>query len=183
MALKAVAEGLLHKSDAGGVLLGLEDADAVRAGARRDRRAVAAAGHRLEGLVVQPMAPAGVELLWAWSTTASFGPVIACGAGRRDARAAGDVAVRITPLTDLDAARCCARCAPSRCSRATAARRGATSRRWKTVLLRLSALVEGRPEIVELDANPVVVGPAGAAIVDARVRLAKAPSPRPLSAI
>ncbi len=53
----------------------------------------------------------------------------------------------------------------------------------EAVLLRLSALVEAHPEVAELDFNPVVVGPGGARIVDARVRLAAVPPPRPLPSL
>jgi acyl-CoA synthetase (NDP forming) len=95
----------------------------------------------------------------------------------------GDAAVRITPLTDLDARELLRglrtfplldgyRGAP-RCDVAAV----------EEMLLRLSALVEAHPEVVELDANPVVVSPAGALIVDARIRLASAPPPRPLPSL
>ncbi|MFI5003677.1 MAG: acetate--CoA ligase family protein, partial [Solirubrobacterales bacterium] len=183
VALKAVAEGLLHKSDAGGVLLGLEGADAVRAGARRIGRAVAAAGHRLEALVVQPMVAPGVELLMGVVHDESFGPVIACGAGGVNAELLRDVAVRITPLTDLDAAEMLRSLRSFPLLEGYRGTPPCELPAVEAVLLRLSALVEGHPEIAELDANPVVAGPAGAAIVDARVRLAQAPSPRPLSAL
>jgi hypothetical protein len=53
----------------------------------------------------------------------------------------------------------------------------------EAVLARLSALVEAHPEVAELDANPVVASPAGAVIVDARIRLASVPPPRPLSSL
>ena len=100
VALKAVAEDLLHKSDAGGVRLHLEGEAAVLAAAREIERSVLVAGHRLEGLIVQPMAGAGVELLMGVVHDPSFGPVIACGAGGTSVELLGDVAVRITPLTD-----------------------------------------------------------------------------------
>jgi len=51
------------------------------------------------------------------------------------------------------------------------------------VILRLSAMVEACPEIAELDCNPVIVGAAGATIVDARVRVAAVAPPLPLSAL
>ena len=50
-------------------------------------------------------------------------------------------------------------------------------------LLRVSAMVEAHPEIVELDCNPIVVGPDGAVIVDARVRVQAPVPPRPLGAL
>jgi acetyl coenzyme A synthetase (ADP forming)-like protein len=183
VALKAVAPDLIHKSDAGGVLLNLHGPRAVRAGARRMQRALAAAGYELQALVVQAMAEPGVELLLGVVHDASFGPVIACGAGGTGAELLNDVAVRITPLTDLDAKEMLHslrsfplldgyRGAP-RCDVAAV----------EEILLRLSALVEAHPEIVELDANPVVARPGGALILDARVRLGPAPPRRPSPAL
>jgi acetate---CoA ligase (ADP-forming) len=183
VALKAIAPGLIHKSDAGGVLLGLHDAAAVRAGARRMQKTLAAAGYELQGLVVQPMADPGVELLVGVVHDASFGPVIACGAGGTSAELLRDVAVRITPLTDVDAKEMLRslktfplldgfRGAPP-CDVAAV----------EDVLLRLGALVEAHPEVAELDANPVVARPEGALIIDARVRLSAAPPREPVPAL
>jgi acetate---CoA ligase (ADP-forming) len=179
VALKAVAEGLVHKSDAGGVLLGLEGPAAVRAGARRIRAALARAGHRLEGLIVQPMAPHEVELLMGVVHDESFGPVIACGAGGVYAELLGDVSVRITPLTDLDAH---AMLRSLRTFPLLEGYRGAQPcdlEALEDCLVRLSALVQAHPEIAELDANPVAAGAEGALILDARVRVAPAPARRP----
>ena len=75
---------------------------------------------------------------------------------RHQAELLSDVAVRITPLTDLDAAEMLRRCAASRCSTGY---RGSPERcrRHRDVLLRISAMVDAHPEIAELDANPVIV--------------------------
>ncbi|MGN6170696.1 MAG: bifunctional acetate--CoA ligase family protein/GNAT family N-acetyltransferase, partial [Solirubrobacteraceae bacterium] len=81
VALKASAPGLLHKSDAGGVRLDLEGAPAVKAAAEEMEQTVAAAGYQLDGLIVQPMAPPGVELIVGVVNDHNFGPVLACGAG------------------------------------------------------------------------------------------------------
>jgi acetyl coenzyme A synthetase (ADP forming)-like protein len=183
VALKAVASGLLHKSDAGGVRLGLDGPAAVRAGAEEIEAAVTRAGHRLEGLIVQPMATPGVELLLGVVHDENFGPVIACGAGGTSAELLRDVAVRITPLTDIDAREMLR---SLRTFPLLDGYRGAPAcdvAAVEDVLLRLSALVEAHPEIAELDANPVVVGPEGALIVDARIRLAPSPSQRPLPSL
>ena len=79
VALKAIATGLIHKTDAGAVLLGRDSESSVRAGAREIEAAAARSGHRLEGLIVQPMSAPGVELLVGVVHDESFGPVIACG--------------------------------------------------------------------------------------------------------
>ncbi len=183
IALKASASGLVHKTDAGGVRLGLEGAESVRAAAGDIERAVTRAGYRLDGLVVQPMAPTGVELLVGVVNDHSFGPVLACGAGGTTAELVSDVAVRITPVTDLEAREMVHslrtfplldgyRGAP-RCDLAAI----------EDVLLRVSAMVEVHPEIVELDCNPLIAGTDGVVIVDARVRVESAAPPRPMPSL
>ncbi len=179
VALKAIAPGLLHKSDAGGVLLGLDGPEAVRTGARKIRLAVARAGHRLEGLVVQPMAHTEVELLMGVVHDESFGPVIACGAGGTRAELLGDVAVRITPLTDLDAHEMLRSLRTFPLLEGYRGSAPCDVKALEDVLKRLSTLVQAHPEVAELDANPVVAGQRGALILDARVRVSPAPARRP----
>jgi acetyl coenzyme A synthetase (ADP forming)-like protein len=183
VALKASATGLIHKTDAGGVRLGLDSAEAVRSAAAEIEQAVAGAGLQLDGLVVQPMVPPGVELIVGVVHDHSFGPVLACGAGGTTAELIKDVAVRITPLTDVDAREMLRslktfplldgyRGAP-RCDLAAI----------EDVLLRMSAMVEAHPEIIELDCNPLVAGPDGAVIVDARVRVETVAPARPMPSL
>ncbi|HET8976929.1 MAG TPA: GNAT family N-acetyltransferase, partial [Solirubrobacteraceae bacterium] len=183
IAMKAQATGLVHKSDAGGVRLALEGEDAIRAAAADIAASVAEAGHELQALVVQPMVPPGVELIVGVVHDQSFGPVLACGAGGTTAELIKDVAVRITPVTDLDAAEMVRslrtfplldgyRGAP-RCDIAAV----------EDVLQRLSAMVGEHPEIAELDCNPLVAGPDGATIVDARVRVAAAEPAAPVPSL
>jgi acyl-CoA synthetase (NDP forming) len=147
---------------------------------------MAAALLRCYGLPLSPtsvVADHGVELLMGVVHDDSFGPVVACGAGGVNAELLRDVAVRITPLTDVDAAEVVR---SLRMFPLLEGYRGSPPcdvAAVEDVLLRLSALVEGHPEIAELDANPVIASPEGATIVDARVRLALAPPRRPLSAL
>jgi acyl-CoA synthetase (NDP forming) len=183
VALKASASGLVHKTDAGGVRLGLDGADAVRAAAREIEHAVACSGHRLDGLVVQPMAPTGVELIVGVVHDHSFGPVLACGAGGTSAELVSDVAVRITPVTDLEAR---AMVRSLRTFPLLDGYRGAPHcdlAAIEDVLLRVSAMVEAHPEIAELDCNPLIAGPESAVIVDARVRVETAAPPRPMPSL
>lgn len=183
VAIKAVASGLQHKSDAGGVKVGIEGGDAVAAAVAEIERALKRAGHRLEGVLVQPVADPGVELLMGMVNDTSFGPVIACGAGGTSVELLGDVAVRITPLSDLDAREMLR---SLRSFRLLDGYRGAPACdvvALEDQLLRLSALVEHHPEVVELDANPVIAGPSGAVIVDARVRVQAASPRRPLPSL
>lgn len=183
VALKASAPGLVHKTDADGVRLNLATAGAVAAAAAEVDASVAASGYVLDGLVVQPMAPAGVELIVGVVHDPSFGPVLACGAGGTTAQLIGDVAVRITPLTDADAARMVRslRTFPLLDGYRGAARCDLEA--IEDILLRVSAMVEAHPEIAELDCNPLIALPDGAVIVDARVRVQAAPARAPLPSL
>ena len=81
MALKAVAAGVVHKSDAGGVRIGLTPGE-VESGRERDGCARwAAPVTRWTGFLVQAMAPPGVELIVGVVQDRAFGPIVACGAG------------------------------------------------------------------------------------------------------
>jgi acetyl coenzyme A synthetase (ADP forming)-like protein len=183
VAVKGSAPGLLHKSDTGGVRLGLDSERAVRAAAAEIEASLVAAGRRLEGLIVQPMAPPGIELIVGVVNDHNFGPVLACGAGGVTAELIRDVEVRITPLTDVDARemlrslktfplldgyRGSARC---------------DLEAIEDVLARVSAMVEAHPEIAELDCNPLIATAQGAVIVDARVRVEACPPPPPVSSL
>lgn len=183
IALKASAAGLVHKTDAGGVRLGLQGADAVRAAAGEIEHAVTRAGHRLDGLLVQPMAPAGIELIVGVVHDPSLGPVLACGAGGTSAELVGDVAVRITPVTDVQAHEMLKSLRTYPLLSGYRSAPGCDIAAIEDVLLRVSAMVEAHPEIVELDCNPLIAGPGGAVIVDARVRVEVAAPPPPMPSI
>jgi acyl-CoA synthetase (NDP forming)/RimJ/RimL family protein N-acetyltransferase len=110
-----------------------------------------------------------------------FGPVIACSAGGPAAELLNDVAVRITPLTDADAAELVRSLAAFPLLDGYGGAPKADIAAVEDLLLRLSALVEEHPEVVELDCRPLFVRPAGhgLAILDARIRIQQA-SPHPL---
>ncbi|MET9022484.1 GNAT family N-acetyltransferase [Actinopolymorpha sp. NPDC004070] len=171
VALKAAAADALHKSRAGGVLLGLSDEAAVRHSFDILRERF---GPALTGVVVQPMAAPGRELLVGVSSDPTFGPLVAFGLGGVDTDLVGDRTYRMVPLTDLDAR-----------EMLTALRAGPAlfgenaDPRLDTdgiveVLLRVGRLAELVPEVAELDLNPVVATTASCVVVDARVRLAPA---------
>jgi acyl-CoA synthetase (NDP forming) len=183
VALKAVAHGLLHKTDSGGVELNLGNSVETRAAAERIAGAVSRAGHRLEGFLVQPMADAGVELLAGVVHDASFGPMLVCGAGGTLAELLQDLSVRITPVTDIDAREMLRSLRSYPVLEGYRGRPAANTAAVERLLTSLSALVDTHPEIAELDANPVIASPAGALVVDARIRVATPLLPPPLGAL
>ena len=181
VALKAVAPGLVHKTEAGAVRLGLDPGE-VTGAAREMARAVTAAGHQVTGFVVQRMAGPGVEMLVGVVSDPSFGPVVACGAGGVTTELLKDAAVRIAPLTDADAREMVRELATFPLLEGYRGAPRADVAALEEVILRVSTMVDERPEIAELDCNPVIVGPDGAVIVDARVRVEQPAPPQPLSA-
>jgi len=182
VALKGVAPGLVHKTEARAVRLGLAGAQRVRTAAIEMAESLDAAGYPVDGFLVQPMVDGGVELLVGVVHDASFGPVLACGVGGTAVELLKDVAVRITPLTDLDAAEMVRSLQTFPLLEGYRGAPKADVAALEDLLLRISALVEAHPEISELDCNPVKVLPEGAVVVDARVRVEATSSPLPLAA-
>ena len=182
VALKAIAPELLHKTEANAVRLDLYGADEVAAAARQMDERLRAAGVEDARFLVQRMVSGGVEMLVGMVHDPSFGPVVACGAGGVQAELLKDVAVRITPLTDADASEMIRSLATFPLLEGYRGAPKADVAALENVLARVSALVETHPELAEMDLNPVIVLPEGAAIVDARIRV-EMPAPRkPISA-
>ena len=183
VAIKAIASGVLHKTEVGAVAVGLDSPQAVHDAAARIRSAVAAAGHEASALLVQPMICGPAELLIGVVQDPSFGPLLACGAGGTSAELLGDMAVRSTPVTDVDAQEMLA---GLRTFKLLTGYRGASPcdlDAVHNVILRVSAMVEAHHEIVELDCNPVIAGPTGAVVVDARIRLRAPDAALPIPAV
>ncbi|HEX6283664.1 MAG TPA: acetate--CoA ligase family protein, partial [Pyrinomonadaceae bacterium] len=171
VALKAIAPDVLHKTEAGAVRLHLKGGAAVRAAAHEMNEVLNTQGHPPSGFVVQRMAQRGVEMLVGVVHDPQFGPVVACGAGGVQVELLKDVSVRLTPLSNEDAAEMI---------RALKTYPLLTGFRGSVVadvaaleegLLRVSAMVEDMPQIAELDCNPFVVQQTGATILDARIRV------------
>jgi acetyl coenzyme A synthetase (ADP forming)-like protein len=181
VALKAMGATLLHKSDAGGVRLGLT-VDDIEDAAREMLMQTARHGHELSGFQVQAMVSEGVEMLVGVVNDRLFGPVLACGAGGTAAELLKDIAVRITPLSDLDADEMVRSLKTFPLLDGYRGAPKADVAALEEVMLRINAMVEGHAEIAELDCNPVMVGEHGAIVVDARVRLEMPVPRRPIGA-
>jgi acetyl coenzyme A synthetase (ADP forming)-like protein len=180
VALKAIATGVLHKSDAGAVRLHLKGATQVERAARQMSDALEGAGHQVSAFQLQPMVPDGVEMLVGVVQDQHFGPVLACGAGGTATELLKDVAVRITPITRGDADRMVRslKTFPQLDGYRGAPRADVAA--LEDVLLRVSALVEAHAEVAEMDLNPLIVHTAGAVVVDARIRLEPGASRPPI---
>ncbi|GLW66730.1 GNAT family N-acetyltransferase [Actinomadura rubrobrunea] len=178
VALKAVGPALVHKSDVGGVRLDLRTPEQVR---DAYRAMAASLGEAMTGAVVQRMAGEGVEIIIGAVEDPRFGPLVMVGMGGTAADLLGDRVFRAAPLADGEAAEMIRslRCAPLLFG--YRGRPPAAVSALEDQVARVARLVADNPEIAELDLNPVIVTPRGAAAVDVRVRLAPPPPvPSPL---
>ncbi len=173
--LKIAAPEILHKSDVGGVCLGLTNRDAVlRAYAQVMTQAATAAPHaHLEGVLVQEQVTGGREVILGMARDAQFGPLLMFGLGGIYVEALKDVTFRIAPLARAEAE------AMVREVRAFPLLQGVRGEPPADLaalvedILRLSQLVTDFPEIAEIDINPLLVRSKGEGTValDARIRL------------
>jgi acyl-CoA synthetase (NDP forming) len=161
----------LHKTDVGGVRLGLSGEDAVIAAATEMQGRFRTLGEPLKGFSIQELVE-GVEMLVGVTHDDVFGPIVACGAGGTTAELLKDVAVRVAPVTDT-AAREMVRSLktfPLLDGYRGAARADVAA--LEEVVLRVSALASDHEAVREMDCNPVMVGETRAVVVDSRVRVA-----------
>lgn len=163
LAAKVVSAAIPHKTEAGGVRLGIADGAALRAayGAILDAARRHAPGAEIEGVLLEPMAPRGTEVIVGVVRDPAVGPVVTVGAGGTQAEIWRDTVHRIAPV-DADEAAGMLRDLRSRAllegfRGAPAGDVAALAR----IVARLSELAAAAPQIREIELNPVIVHPAG----------------------
>ncbi|NOT28098.1 MAG: GNAT family N-acetyltransferase [Acidobacteria bacterium] len=168
--LKALGPTILHKSDVGGVVLGLDDDASLRSAFEE---LASRFGHAMTGALVQRMVPGGVEILLGGVVDPTFGPLVACGSGGVLVDLLADTVFRLHPLTDLTAADMVGSLKGAPLLRGYRGHPPADERSVVDALLRVSALMTVASEIQELDINPLKVFEHGVMAVDVRVRVAR----------
>jgi acetyl coenzyme A synthetase (ADP forming)-like protein len=169
VALKALGPELIHRSDVGGVRLGLAT-DREVSGSYREM--ASRLGERMTGALVQRMAQPGVEMIIGVTLDPLFGPLTMLGLAGVATELLGDRSFRVLPLTDADAAELVR---SLRASPLLFGYRGSPPvdiAALEDVLQRVARLAAVVPQLAELDLNPVIVSPSGVEIVDARARIA-----------
>ncbi|MFP5341659.1 MAG: acetate--CoA ligase family protein, partial [Candidatus Limnocylindria bacterium] len=169
VALKVDAEALAHKSDLGLVLLGLVGDDEVRSAARRLLELGAHHGVAARGLLVQPMADPGVELIVGMRRDPSFGPVVLVGLGGVMAEVLDDVRMALAPLDRAAARELVLGLRGAALLHGPRGRAAVDIDAVVDIVVGVADLAMARPDIVEIDANPVIATPDGALAVDALV--------------
>jgi acetyl coenzyme A synthetase (ADP forming)-like protein len=175
--LKVMAPEISHKSDVGGVIVGLQSAREVRGGYYEMMDRLAEGGvqaEQVEGVLVQQMVTGGREAIIGTLFDPSFGPLIMFGLGGVFVEALGDVVFRVHPVTDIDAAEMIRQVKGYKLLEGTRGEKGVDLESLEEAIQRISQLVGDFPEIAELDINPFVVFEPGRRpmALDARVVLA-----------
>ncbi|MPZ42159.1 MAG: acetyl-CoA synthetase [Betaproteobacteria bacterium] len=170
--VKVMSPDILHKSDAGGVRVRLRDAAEVEATIRAMRENPAIARARLDGFLVEEMAPPGEELVVGGLRDPQFGPLVMVGLGGIFVEVMKDVAFRICPIERIDAIEMLSELKAAALLDGVRGRAPVSREALVDVLLRVGGtdglLMRFQDEIAEADLNPVIVSPSGAVAVDAR---------------
>lgn len=174
LALKVISDEISHKSDVGGVALNIADEAALRhrwaaMDASIRARAPEAA---VNGMLVQKMIAGGREMIVGGWRDPSFGPVVLFGLGGIYVEVLDDVSLRVAPLTRFDAEEMIDEVRGSRLLCGLRGEAPADRKALADALLAVSRLMMDRPEIVELDINPLLVLEEGAVALDARIGVA-----------
>ena len=177
---KVVSPDILHKSDAGGVRVNLQSAGDVRSAisAMADLPKISAA--RVEGWLIEEMAPAGQEMVIGGLRDPDFGPLVMVGLGGIFVEVLADVAFRICPIERIDAEEMIDELKGVAILKGARGREAVSREAIVEVLMKIGGegglLMQYAEDIAEADINPLIVSKSGAVAVDARFILA-APSP------
>ena len=172
--MKIISSDILHKSDAGGVKLNIADLD--QAGQAWDEIMDGARRYKpdadIDGILVERMAPKGVEVILGASRDPKFGPIVMFGLGGMFVETLKDVTFRLAPMWEVSAEIMIHSIKSYNFLKGVRGNPPADIDAIKDCILRLSQLVSDHPEIVELDINPLLVFPEGEGCVVADSRIA-----------
>jgi len=171
--LKIVSPDIIHKSDVGGVIIGVKNVKEVRSAYKqimnnvRKHNPIA----KIVGILVQEMAPAGIEVIVGSIKDPQFGPAIMFGLGGVFVEVLKDVTFRVAPVTEDEAAEMISEVKAYPLLKGYRNTPPADLKAITKILLNTSKLVMDHVEIKELDLNPIMVYEKGAKTVDARIIL------------
>src|SRR5512146_129200 len=170
--LKIMSPDILHKSDAGGVRVGLASAAEVKDAIAAMMKSPAIAPATIDGFLIEEMAPAGQEIVVGGLRDPYFGPLIMVGLGGIFIEMLGDVSFRICPITRLDAQEMLAELKGAAVLKGARGRKAVSQDAIVDALLKVGGenglLLRHAADIKEADINPLIVSETGAVAVDAR---------------
>lgn len=171
-ALKVMSPEILHKSDAGGVKIGLKTAVEVEQAITAMAALPAIKSAHVDGYLIEEMAPAGQEIVVGAVRDPDFGPMVMVGLGGIFVEVLADVAFRICPITRLDAEEMLAELKGAAILKGARGRPAVAQDAIVDVLLKVGGedglLMKHADDFKEADINPLIVSATGAVAVDAR---------------
>ena len=173
--LKIISPDIVHKTEAGGVLVGLQDSENIRTGFSRimDNAKRYRVDARIVGMLVQKMAPQATEVIIGGIKDPQFGQTVMFGLGGIFVEIMKDVTFRVAPITRADAMQMIHEIKAYPILKGYRNQPPADEEAIAQTLLNVSNLAMEFPEISEIDLNPTMVYPKGASVVDARIILGK----------
>jgi len=173
LVMKVVSEDILHKSDVGGVVVGIKDERELAPSRDRmlDQVRAKNPGARIDGIFLQEMAAGRTELIIGASREPGFGPLIMCGLGGVYVEVLEDVAFALAPLDGTEPGRMLERLRSAPILKGVRGKAGIDLGLLEDVICRVGAMAAELPRIEQLDINPLLAGPKGCVAVDARIRL------------
>src|SRR5690606_11273418 len=169
--MKIVSPDILHKTEAGGVIVGVKSADdaatayeTIIANAKKYK-----ADAKIVGVQVQQMIKGGQEVIVGAMTDPSFGKLVAFGLGGVLVEVLKDVTFRLAPATSEDAASMLDGIQAAEVLRGVRGGKGVNREALQDTIVRVSQLVSDFPEISEMDLNPVFASEDGAIAADVRI--------------
>ena len=175
--LKIVSEDILHKSDSGGIALNINNSDALRVEYSKlmERIAKNEPNARIRGVMVEQMAPKGVEVIVGMRRDTTFGPMMMFGLGGTMVELLKDISFKVAPLTSEDIDEMIEDTLAGKLLKGYRGSPKADIEAVKQVIASLSQLSMDTPAISEIEINPLIVYPEGqgAISLDSRAILAK----------
>jgi acyl-CoA synthetase (NDP forming) len=171
--LKIASPDVIHKTDAGGVKVGLKNSAEVKKAYAEIMASVLKKYPKadIQGVAVQAMAKSGIEIIIGMNKDDQFGPVIMFGLGGIFVEVLKDVSFRLIPIVKRDAEEMIKEIKGYALLNGYRGKEPANLPALVDVLLKVSKLVEKTPEIKEIDLNPVFAYKDSAVAVDARILL------------
>ncbi|HDK27360.1 MAG TPA: acetyl-CoA synthetase, partial [Candidatus Atribacteria bacterium] len=171
--MKIVSPDIIHKTDAGGVKVGVKDEEEARMtfqeivskAIKYNKKA------KISGVIVYPMVPQGTEIIIGMMKDSHFGPVIMFGLGGIFVEVLKDISFRILPIEEIDAREMITEIKGYEILKGARGNPPRDIRAIEEVLMKVSKLTMKNPEINEIDLNPIFVFEKGIQVVDARMIL------------
>ncbi len=169
--MKVISPEIVHKSDVGGVITGIEEPDGAEEAFRTIMRnsAARAPGATVTGIIVEKQMPGGLEVLIGGKTDPSFGKVLTFGLGGKLVELLEDVAIRVLPVTEDEIRAMIREIEGYRLIRGYRGEPPKDEEALVRIIMKMAQIFVEDPRIREFDLNPVLVYEQGASAVDARI--------------